>query len=83
MLPLKSSDRRLASVTRRAKGTPVPREYRVLRLGVHGQITASDSFPAHDDAVAIVIARAMEASTDREVWEDHRLVAKLPANTPK
>lgn len=72
-----SNEQRIASITRRAKGQPVPRDYRIFWLNAHGQITGSDVFPAEDDAVAIVIAKAMEGSADRELWEAERLIARL------
>ena len=75
-----SDERRIASITRRAKGQPVQRDYRIFWLDGSGQITGSDVFPAEDDAVAIVIARAMESSADRELWEAERLIARLPGN---
>jgi hypothetical protein len=74
-------ERRIQSITRRAKGHPAPRDYRVFWLDASGQITGSDVFPAEDDAVAIVIATAMQGSADRELWEAQRLIARLPANT--
>jgi hypothetical protein len=74
-----SNDRRLASITSRAKGQPSQRNYRIFTLGTSGKIIGSDVFPAEDDAVAIVIARAMASSADRELWEGERLIARLPA----
>ena len=74
-----SNERRIASITRRAKGHTASRDYRIFRLDSSGQITGSDVFPAEDDAVALVIARAMESSADRELWEAERLIARLPA----
>jgi len=81
MLSVGLNDQRLARVTQRARDTPAAREYRILRLDEHGQIAASDVFPAHDDAVALVIARARESSAARELWEAKRLIAVLPAGT--
>jgi hypothetical protein len=80
MLRPVDDDRRIASITRRAKGQPASRDYRIFWLDASGKITGSDVFPAEDDAVAIVIASAMESSTDRELWEAERLIARLPAN---
>ena len=74
------NERRIARITRRAKGHATPRDYRIFRLDASGKIIGSDVFPAEDDAVAIIIARAMESSTDRELWEAERLIARLPAH---
>jgi hypothetical protein len=73
------TERRIASITKPAKGLTAPRNYRILWLDDSGQITGSDVFPAEDDAVTIVIARAMESSADRQLWEAERLIAQLPA----
>jgi hypothetical protein len=77
---LMENDRRIASITRRAKGQATPRDYRIFELDASGSIIGSDVFPAEDDAVATVIARTMESSADRELWEADRLIARLPAN---
>ena len=74
-----SNERRLASITKRAKGQPAPRDYRILTLDSSGSITGSDVFPAADDAVAVVIAKAMQSSAERQLWEAERLIARLPA----
>jgi len=79
MLVRMNNERRIASITRRAKGHPAPRDYRIFWLDASGQITGSDVFPAEDDAVALVIARAMGSSAARELWEAERLIARLPA----
>jgi hypothetical protein len=74
-----SNELRIARITTRAKGHLAPRDYRIFTLDTSGKITGSDVFPAEDDAAAIVIARAMESSADRELWEAERLIARLPA----
>ena len=72
-------ERRLARITQRAKGKPAARDYRIFVLDTSGKIVGSDVFPAEDDATAVAIARAMDSSADRELWEAERLIARLPA----
>lgn len=74
-----NDERRIARITRRARGDPAARDYRIFFLDSSGKIVGSDVFPAADDAVAVVIARAMDGSSDRELWEAGRLIARLPA----
>lgn len=76
-----NDERRLARITRRARGKPTARDYRILVLDSSGEIAGSNVFPAEDDAIAVVIARAMDNSTDRELWEAERLIARLPATS--
>ena len=65
--------------SQRAPRGTAPRYYRIFTLDTGGKITGSDVFPAEDDAAALVIAKAMESSADRELWEAERLIARLPA----
>jgi hypothetical protein len=81
MLAQMDNEARIASIVRRAKGHPAARNYRIFGLDASGEIIAADVFPAEDDAAAIVIARLMESSADRELWEAERLIARLPAGS--
>jgi hypothetical protein len=78
-----TNEGRIGSITRRAKGQPAARDYRIFRLDAYGKIIGSEVFPAEDDAAAVVIARLMESSADRELWEAERLIARLPSTTTK
>ena len=72
------NEQRIAGIKRRAKADVPRKGYRVFWLDDSGKIIGSDVIFAEDDAAAIEIAKGMEGSTLRELWNEERLIARLP-----